>query len=110
MSRFWSLFTVAFVCQYYGPFKIEESKFSLHRSWCCFGDEPMLLFFHHILLYINSLLELRKEMKFVYLFVKMLNVPVNPPPLTPKSETLPQGHRAPLKDNEVVQKRSTANK
>ena len=69
MSRFWSLFTVAFVCQYYGPFKIEESKFSLQKARYCFSNEPMLLFFHHILLYINSLLELRNEMKFVCLFV-----------------------------------------
>ena len=106
MSRFWSLFTVAFVCQYYGPFQIEESKFSLQsRSRCCFGDEPVLFFFITFFCIINSLLELLKEMKFVCLFVKMLNVPVNPPPLTPKSETLPQGHHAPLKDNEVVQKR-----
>ena len=70
MSRFWSLFTVAFVCQYYGPFKIEVSKFSPQRARCCFGDEPMLFgIFHHILLYINYLLELQKEMKFVCLFV-----------------------------------------
>ena len=51
---------------------MDESKFSLHRARCCFCDEPMwVFFFHHILLnrYINSLLELRKEMKFVCLFV-----------------------------------------
>ena len=35
----------------------------LVMNQCC------CVFFHHILLYINSLLELRKEMKFVCLFV-----------------------------------------
>ena len=32
-----------FVCQYYGPFKIEESKFNLHRARCCFGRYSRLL-------------------------------------------------------------------
>ena len=84
---------VAFVCQYYGPFKIEERKFSLHSARCCFGDEPMCSWELPVLF----------GVKFVFAQGNnTAEVGIEPPPLTLESETIPLGRCATLKGNGVV--------